>query len=71
MNDGVLDAIYLDIASKVGVSSTAVNTVVDSFYKDITKVVASDDTRTIKIDYFGKLVYNPKMKGKSVEDETI
>lgn len=65
IRDKTIDNIELDIAVKNGVPLETVQNVMDFYYDSILKTIESDDFRVIKIDYFGKIVYNTK--GKEIE----
>jgi nucleoid DNA-binding protein len=50
--------IIFDIALDVKKNKREVKQTIDFFFKTVGDIIKSEDNRTIKIDYFGKLTYN-------------
>lgn len=69
MIDKVWDAIIVDIAARKKLPRTKVRETVEAYYRTISKVIESEEDRTIKIDYIGTFQFN-KEKQKRIDHAT-
>lgn len=61
--DDVRFKIFNDIAKKHGIDIKDVTKIVDSYYKTVVNII-EEEKADIKIDYFGKFIYNEAWKAK-------
>jgi hypothetical protein len=62
--DATITDVVLTTATKTNLKSDQVLTILNKYYAGITHIIENEPPSVIKIDFFGKLIYNNAWKAK-------
>jgi hypothetical protein len=65
--DSTIADVILSTSKTTGVDKEKVLDMIDKYYEGIQEVVQNTTPAVIKIDYFGKLIYNHAWRAKAIE----